>query len=381
MRIAFVGRYAEGEILSGPEKFSRRVFEEISRVPDVATVFVDYFFDGRIHGRCRKIFGAEPMSRDGNGEVMRLGSARIPGFLSRFQPEALAVTAFERFAAVAVLWARFHRIPVLYAAHGVVKHENENYRRGVAASPRRRDAAVERLLFAAASKICFLSDDSVALARRYYAVPDERVLIMDNGVDALFSEVVPGHGGKLHPFTLAFAGDPARPEKGWQFLLDALAQAETPLRLLAFGVDESMRGHVPAGVELLPHPLLPAGEMARLFGTADCFVCPSIFETFSIVTAEAMAAGLPAVVTRTSGIARHIRDGYNGYTVDYGDSRKLASIIDTIRSDTDLLRRMSANARLIGTELSWSVVAGRYLEAFKELSGRKRNAGKRSLKK
>jgi len=42
-------------------------------------------------------------------------------------------------------------------------------------------------------------------------------------------------------------------------------------------------------------------EVAQMMRTADIFVLPSLFETFSVVTAEALASGLPVLVTRCGG--------------------------------------------------------------------------------
>ncbi len=359
---------------------ARRVYSELSACDETDMVFVEYFFDGKRFGIKRKLLGYERLDSGGGGAVLRLGLLRIPFFLMRFRPSVAAIVTFERFAAIALLCCVPAGIPVAYIAHGIVRFENENFRKGIPAGLRRRDSLVERLLFKYSSVVFLLSEQSLQLARSFYRVPDHRCRFADNGVDAVFGGISRALPGKERLFTAVFTGDPSRPEKGWSFLLEALSHLEAPLRLFVttLGMPDAT---LSTRIELVQHPPMTPSDLAAAYAEADLVICSGSYEPFSIATAEAMAAGLPAVVTSTSGIARHIREGYNGFTVDYGDSRKLASIIDTFRSDTELLRRMSANARLIGTELSWSAVAGRYLKEFKELSERKRNAGRRGLKK
>lgn len=59
---------------------------------------------------------------------------------------------------------------------------------------------------------------------------------------------------------------------------------------------------------------------------ADAFVFPSIYETFSLVSAEAAAAGLPLIVTPLYGVGEFMRDGETGFVVPR-DSDKLQEAI------------------------------------------------------
>ncbi len=84
---------------------------------------------------------------------------------------------------------------------------------------------------------------------------------------------------------------------GWRLqLLGALPADAGPLRPLSDEVEWLGR---------LPHAEVPA-RMA----SADVFVFPSLFEGSAVVTYEAMACGLPCIVTAEAGsVVRHGRDG------------------------------------------------------------------------
>ena len=50
--------------------------------------------------------------------------------------------------------------------------------------------------------------------------------------------------------------------------------------------------------------------------SSDVFVFPSLYETFSLVTYEAAASGLPIVVSQLYGVEDLLRDGDNGFLIE-----------------------------------------------------------------
>jgi len=56
-------------------------------------------------------------------------------------------------------------------------------------------------------------------------------------------------------------------------------------------------------------------DIRPYFWAGDAFVLPSSYETFSLVTYEAAAAGLPLIVAATNGIEDILRDGENGIVI------------------------------------------------------------------
>jgi len=65
----------------------------------------------------------------------------------------------------------------------------------------------------------------------------------------------------------------------------------------------------------LVHRKLTDMEMAHLYNTADCFVLPSRGESWCLPASEAMACGLPAIMTNWGGQTDFINDR-NGYLID-----------------------------------------------------------------
>lgn len=86
---------------------------------------------------------------------------------------------------------------------------------------------------------------------------------------------------------------------------------------------------------------LKGDEVAALMSVSDCFILPSRFETFGIVVIEAMASGLPVIVTRSGGPESFVKDGENGIIIDQNqDQLKTAMLRVKKRSwDSKLIRQ------------------------------------------
>jgi glycosyltransferase involved in cell wall biosynthesis len=103
----------------------------------------------------------------------------------------------------------------------------------------------------------------------------------------------------------------------------------------------------------VPYALLP-----EFYRDADLFVLPSVLEAFGMPLAEALAAGVPAVASRTGGIVDIVEDGVTGLLVEPGDSLALARAIERLLDDGDLRSRVAEAGRVkAAASFDWAVVA------------------------
>ncbi len=91
-------------------------------------------------------------------------------------------------------------------------------------------------------------------------------------------------------------------------------------------------------------------DIRDIMEQVDFLVVPSINESFSLVTVEAMAAGRPVVSTCCGGPSEIIDDGETGYLVPVNDPEMLASRIIDMVSDSDARQRMGERARSVFRE-------------------------------
>jgi glycosyltransferase involved in cell wall biosynthesis len=152
--------------------------------------------------------------------------------------------------------------------------------------------------------------------------------------------------------TFLFAGGVSQ-RKGIKYLLEAWAKVRRPgwkLQLLGpmprrLGPLEGMlEGVEPLG--RVGHPEMPAHMAA-----ADVFVFPSLFEGSAVVTYEALACGLPCVVTLEAGSVA--RDGVEGLVTPSRDVDALAAAMARLGEDATLRARMSAAARGRAMDFDW----------------------------
>jgi glycosyltransferase involved in cell wall biosynthesis len=113
---------------------------------------------------------------------------------------------------------------------------------------------------------------------------------------------------------------------------------------------------------------VPRERIAQHYAAADVFALPSAAEGMSVATLEAMAAGLPTVVTRTGGVAELVAEGASGLLFDWGDVDTLAAHLRRLAEDRGLAARMGAAARARAALFTWDAAAERYLELFERLT-------------
>jgi len=80
-------------------------------------------------------------------------------------------------------------------------------------------------------------------------------------------------------------------------------------------------------------------------GAMDVFTMPSLSEGLPLSLLEAMAAGVPPVVTKVGGMPEVVRDGENGFIVPPGNVAALASRISFLLENAQLAAKMGVAAR------------------------------------
>ncbi|MEX2226024.1 MAG: glycosyltransferase family 4 protein [Dehalococcoidia bacterium] len=156
--------------------------------------------------------------------------------------------------------------------------------------------------------------------------------------------------------------------KGVPYLLAAFSKLETPATLRLVGaIDKRFLralGGLPEGVEAVG--VKTGDALASEFHDADVFVLPSVEDGFGIVTTEAMAAGLPAIVSQNCGSADAVQDGVNGFVVPARDSDALRDRLETLLADAKLRLRMGEAAASSVRGWSWEESGERHLREIYE---------------
>lgn len=125
-----------------------------------------------------------------------------------------------------------------------------------------------------------------------------------------------------------------------------LSRAHPRLRVVLIGTGplaDELHRH--AAADGLGDRVLFAGsrdDVQTLLPAFDVFALSSLHEGLSIAVLEAMAAGLPCVLTRVGGLPEAMTDGHEGLFVSPGDPEALATALDKLLHDPDLRAQLGA---------------------------------------
>jgi len=94
--------------------------------------------------------------------------------------------------------------------------------------------------------------------------------------------------------------------------------------------------------------------LARAYANMDVFAFPSRTDTFGNVVLEALASGVPAVVTNEGGPKFIVRHGETGFVA--ADTAEFSAAVRRIAGDPGLLMQMRKAARQSALSVSWDAV-------------------------
>jgi UDP-glucose:(heptosyl)LPS alpha-1,3-glucosyltransferase len=158
--------------------------------------------------------------------------------------------------------------------------------------------------------------------------------------------------------------------KGVAAALAALARQSEDAHLMVAGYDRKRarfeRQARALGIDGRVHFLGPQRQVGPLYGAADAFVLPTLYDPFPNAALEAMAAGLPVVTSTKSGAAELVREGQNGFVVDALDTAGLARAMEQLL-DPGRARAMGEAARHTVEPLTLERMGERLLSLYVEL--------------
>ena len=225
----------------------------------------------------------------------------------------------------------------------------------------------ERQAFDRAGTVVAVSD----MVRRELieiGVPASKVRVIVNGVDV--EEFAPGPSDRVRlglpervPLGL-FVGDLRSPIKNLDVLLRALTRAPGVHLAVAGGLRGSAYPAMASTLDLADrvHFLDFRQDIPDLMRTADFFTLPSRRDSCPLALLEAMASGLPAIVTAQVGTSDIVGDRA-GYVIDDpDDDAAVAAALMSLSFDEPIRARMSGAARAIAEQHSWGKMADAYLQ-------------------
>ena len=216
--------------------------------------------------------------------------------------------------------------------------------------------------------------------RRYYAVPDDKLVVIENGVDLDDFHPQLANEWRLRQ-RQALEIDAKTPvflyvgsgfeRKGIPQLLQAMAAMQSKRsRLVVVGHDRKSPAYERQAKRLgLDDRVVFAGpqkDVRPYYGMADAFVLPTRYDPMPNAALEALACGLPTLTSTTCGIAARIRDGENGFVCDALDVAAQARYLDFLAAP-GAVGAMREAARAAVLDLDIATMAGKLVELYEGL--------------
>ena len=207
--------------------------------------------------------------------------------------------------------------------------------------------------------------------------PDRLLLVPNLGIDPDY----------FHPGTAARSGASGRPfrilavgpsiRKGTPYLLQAVKQLRAP------DAELWLVGDIPpdlapllrrTGTAFRHLGALPHGELADVYRSASVYVLPSIEEGLPQSILEALASGLPVILTPNTGGEDLVTDGREGLFVPLRDAEALARALRSLYEDEARRRAMAAAAAETARAWTWDAYGDRAARAYARVMRGERGA-------
>ncbi len=108
-------------------------------------------------------------------------------------------------------------------------------------------------------------------------------------------------------------------------------------------------------------------DVAPAHSAADVLLHPTIYDAFGLVVAEAMAYGVPPIVSNAAGIAELIEHRVSGWIVPPNDPKACAEALRTLREDATLRETIGRRARQTASTRDWDKVTEETVSCYDQV--------------
>ncbi len=208
---------------------------------------------------------------------------------------------------------------------------------------------------------------------KYFDVNPKKIRVVYNGVDTdTFQRTNGVAKGKKN---LIFVGNSDDRKKGILYLLQAMRKLQDDVKLTIVDGGAPRKRFAPTmvrkyGLEdrvTFTGKVKSTEELVKLYSSSNVAIVPSLYEGFGFPAAEAMSCELPIIASKISSLPEVVGNGNNGILVPPRDPDAIASGIEHLLSDEELMLKMGKSARRRVQDLfSWNEAAKKTISVYEE---------------
>ncbi|PSN83651.1 hypothetical protein B9Q01_04040 [Candidatus Marsarchaeota G1 archaeon OSP_D] len=261
-------------------------------------------------------------------------------------------------ALAAIALSKIHSIPLVVTVHST------EFDRSAFFNPQEWIANIERSMVHAAKRVIVVSGWTKTLVCEKYARCDG-VHVVHNGFNPLgVHKTDYERKGRI-----IFLGR-LTSQKGPRYLVEA---ARVALKVIEFEVVFAGSGDSEAEIRRISQDLgiqqsvkllgrVSDKEMKKWIVESDAYVLPAVSEPFGMTVLEAMSAGLPTIISKTTGVGEALTQVLK---FDFWDTLELADLILAIELREPLRKTLGIEGKEETKKFSWEKCAQNTLEVYK----------------
>ena len=247
-------------------------------------------------------------------------------------------------------------------------------------------ALMEPIVYRAAKHVVVPSSGLARELIREYPVLGGKVTVINNSIDIEALKSPPAHFDRMalrsqlgfteRDLVLIFTALGHFDRKGLALIMKAMnGISRRDVKLLVVGGDKSLvRNYTrrAAGLNIGKQVVFVGHQrdVRQFLWLADAFVFPTAYETFSLSTFEAAAAGLPVIVTRVHGVEDFASDHENAFLINRSVTAVQTALNELLSLSADDRRSMGQAAQLAVSTFSVNRFASEWRSFYRSFANR-----------
>ncbi|MEO5913128.1 MAG: glycosyltransferase [Luteolibacter sp.] len=228
---------------------------------------------------------------------------------------------------------------------------------------------IEKYGMEQADRVIPVSQYTGEIIALHYGIPSRKIRPVHNGADPVDAFATK----KKFPEKLVLFLGRLTSQKGPEFFLETASRviAKNPhVRFVVAGTGEKLRPLIESGAfrGLGDHfhftGFLDKEKVHDLLSMTDVYCMPSVSEPFGLSALEAAQFGIPAVISKQSGVAEVLKGALKA---DFWDVELMAKHINDLLTDDALREQVVEQAKLDIAASTWDAAAAKVVKIYEEL--------------
>lgn len=360
-KIILSGNYIGDLVQSGPDKFTKRLFDFLSK-NKFNVVLLDYFNKSKRNSFLEAIIGKKNLGNN----IYRLGIFHLIWFIIKIKPTHIHITNLDKYHIFIFILKRFIKFKIITTFHSFYhfevnfSHVKKNIYHKIMFK------LVEKLAIKTSDFRVFVSEQLLDLFRKnFQEMIWSNNIVIYNGIDEEFycQPDLRKFNYKLN--IIFYNGYNNYIYRGINEVYEVLKNIKKNVKVNLYIIGSTNNSiKSTENLRIINIRFLPQKELIEILKNMHLVIKGPTFDSFPIFVLECMAMGLIPIVHSQVGISKFIIDGENGYIYKTDKMNDIPLIIEKLVKMPDLMKKISLKASLIKEIVTWEKCFKSYIDLY-----------------